>query len=88
MKAGLLFRTLFRYSWIASIIITIYTFIFLYIVKVKNTPPLALAYAIFAGARFFVQGLITIFILVGIYKLMPTGTCSLLSSFPALSRWN
>jgi len=73
MKISSLVRDLLRYSWIASVISMLYALFFIFTFSVKHTNLVAgsIIYSIFVGARFFVQSLIDIFVLVEINKRMP-----------------
>jgi len=69
MKANPLLKELIRYSLLLAIIAAAFAFMFVYFYGAVNN--LLALYAIFVGARIFLQGLVNISILITLQKLMP-----------------
>ncbi len=69
MKASPLVKDLIRSCWLLAAIVAVIAFMFVYIFQSVNTFPIL--YSLFVGLRIFLQGLVNIFILITLQKLVP-----------------
>jgi hypothetical protein len=69
MKVNPLFKDLIQYSSMVAVILAVTAFMFVYIFNNAGTHPVL--YAAFVGMRFFLQGLVNIFIMAMVQKWMP-----------------